>query len=1082
MGIADRAAARALDKAREIEEQMDALKQKHEAKERQMKDTIQVLRKTVIKRTAEAKDLRERIAKIADDSNRMSHEYSEKLKSTEKALRQAEREARNAEKRLQESRDSFNRRMTAMRENVKAARKEAKAQQARANRLHRRLWVYGTRVMDERISRAIRGKLSINSKTHDIAMLEEPMYYVYYLMHNGQNRRYSTTVSTESMPDLDWELENLRAGLADGMTQMDSDGNAMPVTVDLGHVDADGRPVVAYSGNLSAYRYNRRNIPERLRNHLQQSTIDEIEKPGQLEWKALTIGAKRDIYRAVTALKAEAAISRSEMADPVMEERRRVAREAAKTVMGADIGEITDEMRDITKQWMLKKDSSYNGTPTDDEVWDFISKHPDQYLNSIKPSGLKNKKDSLKLSFFKIQRIARILDGGKDDGPFQRIFVRAFQDSYDNVLQNIDRRTNAFSEALEGIIGKKGSKGYSSRMEELRSSTVHFRSNAVNGEGFDATLMQVMAMYIYSQNINGATKLVSVDGNNLSMEDLARINPQKTLEYLALEEQMRADPGRDADHPTPFNGLQDIEALRRKIEKEEIVSVVPDWVRDIGDMMIDQLAMETPRVAEAAYQHYNVMLEIQDRYFPLVQASRGSWGNMFGSPFKGGTAQVDSGSLKVRQKNARYPLSLDPFSVFMSAIREQENLIGMSKPVSDASYLLKFGRIGDVVSNRFGSKWAKALDDYVKRIANPENHLTDVEKMMNRILGNAAAAKIGLNLMTGIKQFVSLIPAMADGQLSPLDVLRGFTLAVPHRKETAELMDRLAYSTLRSGYNVDISRMQNMDDTTRFGQASQKFIDISTWLAQQGDQISKMIVWSAMYDKQLRAGKSEADAAYMASDLVNRTMSVTTPISLSEMQSSRNPFARIMFMFTNDLFQMWNIIFADIPMDFRNRDWGRMFQRFAGVVMSAAALGFLAGGWLPDKDDDEPFSIDDFIGDFIENMLGYSVPLAGQLASEWARGYSQSLITLPSEVVRTGSMVYQDLRGNKEISADQYFDQIIDTLMSGGELVGVPTTGLKRPAQSVYDFDTGEFRLNLAYLFGARWGEGAPNLLALIMN
>ena len=1085
LGIARRAADRAINTARETEEKMSALKQKHAKEESQMMDTIQVLRKTVNRRIAEVKDLRERIARLADKNNQQAHEYSQKLRKAESEKNKAERERASAEKRLQDSRDSFNRRMEEMRKKVADARKEAHDQNIRANKLDRRLKALATKTMSERITRAIKGKLRINKKTHDMAMLEEPTYYIYYLMHNGQNRRFSENLSTERMNGVDAQLDKLRAGASDGLFVMDEDGNINPQTIDLSHTDANGNLVTSYSGNLGTYMYDRSQIPARLKKHLSKGTISKLESPGKVTWNSLTVSEKREIYDALVAVREEAVVSRSDVTEAIQTERRMLAREAARTVMEAPLGEITDEMREAVKKRLKSQDPDYDGTPTDEQVWDDIAKHPSQYMNAVEPGKTKEKFDAFRLSFLKMQRITRILDGGKEDGPFSRIFVRAFQNGYDKVLRNIDRRNSEFYSALENIIGKKNSKDYKARIEDLRKTKMHFKTRAISGGGVDMNLLQVMAMYIYSQNIHGATKLLSTEGNNFSLEDIARVNPKKVAEYINLELTMRADRGRDASHPSPFilDGNDEVLIkLRDRINNGEIVSEVPEWVRNIGDMMIDQLAKETPRLAQAAYKDYNTLLEIQDRYFPLVPASRGSWGDIFGNPNKGGMAHVNSGSLNIRQQSARYPLLLDPFSTFMSAIREQENLINMSKPVSDAAYLLKFGRVEELVRNRFGDKWAKAIHEYVGRIANPENHLTDVEKMFNRIYGNAAAAKIGLNLMTALKQFVSLVPAAFDGRLSVADVIRGFGHAIPHNKETAALMDELAYSTLRSGYNVEISRLQHMDDISRLGTASQRFVEVSTWLTNKSDQLTKMIIWSAMYDKQIRAGNSEADAAYAATDLVNRTMSVTSPISLSEMQSKQNPFTRLMFMFTNDLFQMWNILYSDIPMDFKNKEYGRAFLRFSGVVLSATILGFLAGGWLPDKDDEEKFQADDLLKDIVDNLLGYGFPLLGQEVTEWTRGYSQDIISAPGELYRVGSMIFKDLTSDKEYTADEYFDQIIDTLLAAGEMAGVPATGLKRPVQSVYDSDTGEWRLNLAYLFGTRWGDGAQNLLARTVN
>ena len=1084
--IAKGAAEAATNRARQLETEMDEARQAFSSERTQLTETLIVLRKTVHKRTAEVESLKKKLANATNRENQQRSEYAARLRAAEKEIRESKKLADEAENRLNAAKASFDKRMADMKDKLAVARKEAHDQNIRANKLQRRLEFLATKAESDRITRSIKSRLNLNSKRHDRAMLEDSLYYVYYLIRNGQNRAFSSTRSTEEMPDLDWQMETLRNGLSEGMQQMDADGNVTPIAIDLGGFDKDGNPIVAYSGNLAAYRYRRQEIPEPLRKHLSQGTIDALESPGKLTWNSLTVRQKRDINDALQAVKREAAISRETMNDNRLFERRTMAREAAQAVLSSDIGEITDEMREETRKRMVEKDPSYSKVPSDEEVWDFIAKHPDAYIEGVAPSRAQEAFDSFSLSFLKIQRIARFLDDGKDDGPFQRIFVRRFQEGYDQMMRNIDRRSQSFYSSLEAIIGKKGTKEYSARLDDLRRKRIPIKTRAIINGQRDMTYNEAMAMWNYSQNILGATKLVSSDGNNLTMEELARINPSKTLEYINLELKMRKDPGRDSDHPTPF-AHEDEASLNRiasSIVSGEISeSIIPEWVRQVGDLMIDELAKETPRLAEAAHNEFNVMLEIQDRYFPLVQASRGSWGDILQGNKKKGVQSVNAGSLKTRLKSARYPLMLDPFAVFFSAIREQENLINMARPVSDAGYLLKHGDVENIVKNRFGSKWANALNDYVSRIAAPQNSLTDVEKLMNRVFGNAAAAKIGLNLMTGLKQFVSLIPAITEGDLKASDVVRGFSHMF-HRSESMKVMDNLAYSVLRSGYDADISRLQGIEDSSRLNRFNQKFVDVTTWLVQRGDELSKIFVWMAKYDQQMRLGRSEADAAYAATDLVNRTMSVTSPIAMSQMQANRNPFARAFFMFTTDLFQMWNIGFGDIRIDLQNKDYAKAFKRFGGLAASAAMLALLAGGWLPDKDDDDDkmFSTADFVGDFIENMLGYALPLIGQQASDWMNGYTQDFIELPREVVSTGQMVYQGITGDKEYTPEQYMERTIDTLLSLGEMAGVPGYGLKRPFQAVRDEDTGEWRINLGYLFGTRWGDGMDNLLSQLVN
>ena len=266
----------------------------------------------------------------------------------------------------------------------------------------------------------------------------------------------------------------------------------------------------------------------------------------------------------------------------------------------------------------------------------------------------------------------------------------------------------------------------------------------------------------------------------------------------------------------------------------------------------------------------------------------------------------------------------------------------------------------------------------------------------------------------------------------------------------------------------------NLDNKSKLGQMNQKAVTMFTKLTEFGDKLSKAVVWSAMYNKQIAQGQSEVDAAYAASDLVNRTMSVTNPMSLASAQTSRNPFIRLFFLFSNDLFQMWNVMFGDIPLDWRNGKHMQAFEKFGGLMLAAAALALLSGGWAPDEDDkDKVFSAADFAADLFQNMLGYSVPLVGGKLSDYMGGYSGSnLITFPEEFFKLPNMMFQDLSGDEEYTTDEYFDQVMSTLGSAAELAGIPViSGIKRPVQTIYDFDSDEFRFNIGYLFGSRFGQ-----------
>ena len=451
----------------------------------------------------------------------------------------------------------------------------------------------------------------------------------------------------------------------------------------------------------------------------------------------------------------------------------------------------------------------------------------------------------------------------------------------------------------------------------------------------------------------------------------------------------------------------------------------------VGDEMIDILGGRLNEFIQAGYREDNVLITLQDRYFPLYDSGQS---NLLVKD-KNGKKRVDTRSLNARSMTDNYPLRLNPLVNMFAEIENQEAIINMQSAVNDVHWILdrNGGNLKGVINMKYGKVWGKYFEDYVNMMANGNgNEIEDFDKTINRFIGNIAVSRIGLNLMTSIKQLVSLIPAMTRGELTIPEVLSALRM-VTGNNTSASVNDFIlenASSVFYSAYNVEAQSALKRDEAVGAG-VLKDIRETSMWLTKKLDGLVKKTVWLAEYQKQIKKGTRHIDAVSIATQLVENTQSVTDNPSLAKLQMNKNPLVRLSFMFTNDLFQTWNMITYDIPNAIRNGNTKRALMESFGILLQGGVIAFLAGGWLGDEKDDDPWW-SDFLGDFAVEGSSY-LPIAGPFLQDLVRGYSSSFWQGPQEGVDTLKMIVNqcqywatDGKMGKDYETPDWVNQAVD--------------------------------------------------------
>lgn len=1055
-----------------------------------------------IKEAASWKDKAERREAKINKLNQKLSDLEQEMKSRIKDVRDTETIRRMLQDdrhkaKWQEKMDSLRKRLSDEKEISNNLNYNLKLALAREKTAKEKLNKYKAKVYIDRKIRSMKRRLSFNNATHDAQYLTT-MQYVYYLLNGGQHRRNQTSDIYDSN---DYSVQ----ALLSGHSEVTQDGEITFYKTDLkGNLIPNSEVDI----NTGMYKFDQKNIPKLLADNLDSSTLQKLEAGDALFGRKSTFTTEDflNLDNALANAKKQAKnildIKKNQYYENLLDTENKLAKNAAPSIFDAPLTPYAE--RNMLAYYKVNSIEEL----TDGQIKRWRLAHPTYMGDKTEIKGLKKLTNIAKYQFIKMQSLAYELDGGKA-GIFTKTFFDNPLNAEKEYFRQYQRRIEDANNEFTSILGD--TKAKNEKYKDFffkRDFSIKLR----NGYTRNFTGWNLMGIYIYAQNALSFAKLTSGNGNNLTLDTLARINPEYTLKFIDAEIQERADIESDKEwrktNTYTRNGQQ-ISYVQREYAKtmlyqftdEELShaknliesmplgkdgkrhgDMIPAYAEQLGDSMIGSFAKEQERYAKAIYDSFNEVIDFQDRYFPMVKGTK-TIGDNLGETRKR-KKRVESGSKEARQQDVDYELYLEPMSTFISQTQEQEKLISMGQVVKDMDRILadNGGNLGTILRMKYGDEVANYFGDYVSSIAGEREKLSSFDRLFNRFIGNVAVSKLAANMMTAIRQTLSIIPAVTDGEISVGDFIKATIDLNSNRKQWESNFSIMAPEIQNSTMNLELQRLRNTADMTKYSRAMEFANNYLMKPIEAVDKGIKKAVWIASYNKNIENGMSSIEAATSASRLVQRTQSTTLDVSLAPLQRNRKPWARLMFMFSNDLFQMWNIIFGGIPTDYRNKNYGRMWERIAGVGLSVFITAFLAGGWLPDKDDDEDefFSLEDFGKDAKSQLIQYLVPIGGQKFSEWYEGWSSPFYSGIKELYATGRMISKSITDDKDYSWDEWLEQVQDTALSvAGGFAPVPEVQLNRLMDSMFpDGYNGGFSLNLGTLIlGKTWGEGIENLL-----
>ena len=952
---------------------------------------------------------------------------------------------------------------------------------------------------------SLRNMLSYNTGSYDAYYIDPTMRYLYKFIHNSDKIIEDTTAN-------EYSVNATKRG-----ERIDADDVTL-VSYDYVDISSDNMEDTTVLYNPNSRKVDLSDMPVELERALSPDVAEGI-KNGTLNFKTMTSADLNKVRSALSLVKQLSKMSQKTKEDNKKMRRRQRAVSVFSSQFGFDVSKLTTSERNAITESM-NADPNYGKSVleiTDADIEDYIRKNPQTLFSDmadVTGETLFGKNgDIFATQFMKMQRIAERMDGQKN-GPIYENFFRPLFEAYENKKGWVYKRQQSVGDAIATILGEGDPKDKRTitRNKKMLNETKMFKNATLNDgrANIKLTGWEQMGVYIYSQNIFGFIKLISSrGGNNIALEEVARINPTDTLKFIDIALMQREQNEQVATKQTnkwwwsktskaegtdyyakdilnhvPEETLLDVKS---KIQSGEISSesVLSEMVRNLGDTLIDHVSEREDEVIRAGYDEYNMLTILQERYFPLVALDDNMLRLKAEQDQK--NKRVSKGMLLRRQLTDTYALKLNPLSTLYTAIQNQESMINMSQTINDMHWLMssKGGNLKGIISQKFGSAWGRYFEEYLNMMAGAgDMNLEEMDKVMNKFIGNIAVSRIALNPLVSVKQLISLVPAMTLGELNAIEVLQGFGKLTGNKKDAWKMfIEQNSPTTFYSAYNVEAEKAQRYDDSVGSNGVLADLREKSMWLTEKLDGLTKGAIWIAKYEKEIKNGASVKDASFRATQLVQTSQSITDDPSLAKMQRNKNPLWKIAFMFSNDAFQTWNIICGDMKNSWDQGMKAKTFKQLSGILLSNAILAFLASGWLPDEEDtDDNTQLMDFLKDWGCETLG-NVPLVGSAIQSAYQGFDTPFYQGPVQVANLFGMISKqveywrtDGKSGTDYEAGDYIDRAYKVVMEGVvSPLGGPTTELERAYKALFPDGSAEGLTKNAnsmwYLLGTKYGK-----------
>lgn len=516
-------------------------------------------------------------------------------------------------------------------------------------------------------------------------------------------------------------------------------------------------------------------------------------------------------------------------------------------------------------------------------------------------------------SHLKAAAIARIMDGGQDDGPVWNFLIRTANEAGDMETRMRAEATKRLTEILAPVfaLGKMGGKG-------IYFDTVGMSLNR------EARLVIALNMG------NDGNRQRLLDGEGWTLEQVQPILESLTeAEWKAVQDVW--------DYMESFRPLVGAKERRLYGREPKWVTPVPFTVRTADGKEVrlsggyypikyDPIATER---AETADEAEKARTELRGAY--TAATTRRSF--------------TKARAAKVEDRPLLYTMT----GVY-SGINDVIHDLAWHEWLIQANRLMRDEKFDRAVRETYGAEFKSQLKGWIKDVAAGERGAEDAADMFaSYIRRSVSAAGLGFNIVSAILQVTGFSQSIV--RVGAKHIARGVAATTASPLQTMKFVNEKS-SFMQERARTQFRELNELRNMVGDESAAQRRLRLGTYfLMMRMQRMVDVPTWVGAYEKALEAGKDDATAVALADQAVidSQGGGMLKDLSKIERGGALSKLFTVFYSYMNTVYNMA----AVSTMTPRSR--GRLAADYAMLFIVPVVLNYaLKKALTPDVDDEEP--------------------------------------------------------------------------------------------------------------------------------
>ncbi len=494
------------------------------------------------------------------------------------------------------------------------------------------------------------------------------------------------------------------------------------------------------------------------------------------------------------------------------------------------------------------------------------------------------------------------------------------------------------------------------------------------------------------------------------------------------------------------------------------INMLTDEQKKVADFIQKDLDDNFDRLRNTVRKLYNIDVEPVDFYVPMKRLdisyeSRNDEIMIDLASRSGLTKQyTEKGFIQSRvdiSEDRQAPIRTDLLSLWHQSVLSEESFIHQDQLIKRLHAIAEDLHVRRAVQQKYGSEMNKWISKYINDLAKGDiyNAMTGSERLQRTLRNHVVIAYLSYNLLSNLKQLVSVIPFLTDAGPYQIMVAAGEYLTSRAKAVSKGQIINSEWLAEIEEKSPTIKHRSISRDFEELKRSNGKFYnEVINKIGKTGmisleviDKVSVAIGWKAVYNKAKSQGKSEIEALKLADKSVVRTQPSGRIQDLAQMYRSGDAF-KWFTMFTNALNAYWNMAVYDIPQAVKEKNILKAAGDITAIALSGAGIAIACGALVGDDDEDKKKKmISGIFSQFTD-----SIPIVGSTATS-IMNTGMGLKTFQGSGVQIFPAGESIRKGVSAITNEDY-EKAFEYMIEGSAYAaGLPVAGPKRVIKAIED-------------------------------